>query len=87
MFVAQLSYYHGGFKSFVNIDSFENQSKHACEQLSKLLKMDWIQKYILNVTSIKHGQMITLFFFKTNTKMNKYNIVFIVLRFDFCFQV
>ncbi len=62
MCVAQLSYYHGGAKSFVNIDSFEDQGKHDCEQLSKPLKMDGIQKKLLNVTSRKHGKMITHFF-------------------------
>jgi hypothetical protein len=62
MCVTQLCCYHGGVKSFVNIDSFENQGKHACEQLSKLLKMDWIPKKLLNVTSRKHGKMITHFF-------------------------
>jgi hypothetical protein len=61
MCVAQLSYYHGGVKSFVNIDSFEDQGKHACERLSKPLKMDGIQKQLL-----KHGKMLTHFFCSKN---------------------
>jgi hypothetical protein len=44
MCVAQFSYYYGGVESFVNIDSFEDQGRYACEQLSKPLKMDGIQK-------------------------------------------
>jgi hypothetical protein len=44
MCVTQFSYYYGGVESFVNIDSFEDQGRYACEQLSKPLKMDGIFK-------------------------------------------
>ncbi len=49
MCVTQFSYYYGGVESFVNIDSFEDQGRYACEQLSKPLKMDGIFKKWLNI--------------------------------------
>jgi len=99
MCVAQFSYYYGGVESFVNIDSFENQSKYAYEQLSKPLKMDGIQKKWLNVAckwsilcKMWHQENMAKWLpivccSKNNTKMNKYNIVLIVLKFVLCFQV
>jgi hypothetical protein len=63
------------------------------EQLSKPLKMDGIQKFLLDVTCLnymqnvvarKHGNMITHFFgSKISIWMRKYNIIVIVFNFDF----